>query len=184
MKINKYISYYMIEFLHWAWWLFPDTLYLRLLYFFEMGKILHLRRPVLYQEKLQWLKLYNRKPEYTKMVDKVTAKEYAAKMIGEQYIVPTLGVWENYDDINFGDLPNQFVLKTNNGGSSEGVIVCKDKSQFDILAAKKKLESSQKVNLYHIGREWPYKDIKSKFLVEELLQDESLYNKGGISDYP
>ena len=93
-----------------------------------MGKWINWKQPKLYQEKLQWLKVYNRQKRYTEMVDKITAKDYAARIIGEKYIIPTLGVWDDFDEIDFEKLPNQFVLKTNNGGGNMGVIVCKNKS--------------------------------------------------------
>lgn len=156
-----------------------DELYLKLLFRLYMGKKLNLEHPKTYCEKLQWLKLHDRKPEYTRMVDKVTAKEYVASIIGESYIIPTLGVWKSFDEIDFSILPNQFVLKTNNGGGGGGVVICKNKTTFNNKKAKKKLVRSMKANLYKTLREWPYKNIKSKILAEQFMQDDS----GQLRDY-
>ena len=148
----------------------PDSIYLRMMYYLTMGELLNLKHPVTFSEKLQWLKLYNRKPEYTMMVDKVRVKEYVAKIIGREYIIPTLGVWDSFDDIDFDLLPNKFVLKTNNGGGSGGVIVCYNKNQLNLKVAKRKLEKSFHRNIYSTYREWPYKDVQPKYLAEELLE--------------
>ncbi len=84
-----------------------------------------LNNPVSYNQKLQWLKLYDRNPNYIKMVDKIAVKDYVKNIIGEQYIIPTIGVWEKFDDIDFDSMPNQFVLKCNHDSGS--VVVCKNK---------------------------------------------------------
>lgn len=134
-------------------YLLSDKLYLQLLYYFRMGKKLHLKHPRTFNEKLQWLKLYDRRSEYTVMVDKVKAKEYVALKIGEEYIIPTLGVWEDPDEIDFDALPNQFVLKCNH--SSGGLCICTDKSQLDISKVKEDLRKGLRDNYYLHGREWP-----------------------------
>ena len=154
------------------YFLFPERLYLIIRYYLEMGKPLHLDNPKTMNEKLQWLKLYNRKPEYTKMVDKVLAKEYVASLIGEKYIVPTLGVWNHFDEIDFGQLPNQFVLKTNHSGGNAGVVICKDKTLLDKKAAKLKLEASLKHDISRSFVEWPYRNIERKILAEVFLGDD------------
>lgn len=160
--------------------LFPnDELYLKILFRLYMGKKLNLKTPQTFCEKLQWLKLYNRKLEYTRMVDKITAKEYVASILGEEYIIPTLGVWDSFEEIDFSKLPKQFVLKTNNGGGASGVVVCKDKAILNKKSARKKLEHSMKSNLYDSLREWPYKNIKPKILAEQFMQDDS----GQLRDY-
>lgn len=163
-------------------WL-PDKPYLQLRYRCNMGRWINWANPILYQEKLQWLKIYNREDRYTQMVDKISAKEYAAKMIGEKYIIPTLGVWNNFDEIDFDKLPNQFVLKTNNGGGNTGVIVCKEKSTLDKDKAKLCLEASLKNSIYKNFREWPYKNVEPKIFAEAYMEDDSEFNKGGLSDY-
>ena len=117
-------------------WLFSDRLYLKLMFRLQMGYWMDFDNPQTFNEKLQWLKLYNRRPEYTQMVDKYAVKEYVASIIGEQYIIPTLGVWDRVEDIDFDSLPNQFVLKCTH--DSGGIVICTDKSQLDIAAAKAK----------------------------------------------
>ena len=140
----------------------PDKTYLKLRFRFEMKQKLNLKNPQTFNEKLQWLKLYDRQPIYTTMVDKYAVKKYVADIIGEEYIIPTLGVWDKFDDIDFDKLPNQFVLKATAGGGSNSVYICKDKATFDFASAKKQ-------NLYYNGREWPYKNVPRKIIAEELL---------------
>lgn len=154
------------------YFLFPERLYLIIRYYLEMGKPLHLDDPKTMNEKLQWLKLYNRRPEYTCMVDKVLAKGYAAGIIGDEYIVPTLGVWNSFDEIDFDKLPNQFVLKTNHSGGNLGVVICKNKATFDKKAAKKKLEKSLKKDLSRMFVEWPYRNVERKILAEKFLGED------------
>lgn len=157
----------------------PDDIYLKLQYYSVFGKKLNLKNPKTFNEKLQWLKLYDRKPEYTTMVDKVEAKKWVADRIGEQYIIPTLGVWERAEDIDFDSLPDQFVLKTNH--DSGAVIICKDKKRLDKEAAIEKLNQSLKLDFYKYGREWPYKNVKRRILAEQMLKSDSA--DGDIPDY-
>lgn len=174
--MNAFIRKNLLRIVNRVYFMFPEREYLMIKYYLEMGKPLHLDNPKTMNEKLQWLKLYNRKPEYTQMVDKVLAKHYVADLIGEEYIVPTLGVWDHFDEIDFDKLPNQFVLKTNHSGGNLGVVICKDKNTFDKVSAKKKLEKSLKYDLSKRLVEWPYKNIKRKILAEYYLGD-------GIVDY-
>lgn len=146
----------------------PDEAYLKLMYRLKMGRKLNLENPVTFNEKLQWLKLHDRKPIYTNMVDKYEAKKYVADTVGEEYIIPTLGVWEHYDDIDFDSLPDQFVLKCTH--DSGGLVVVKDKSKLDHKAAKQKIEKSLKTNFFWVGREWPYKNIKPRIIAEKYLE--------------
>lgn len=148
-----------------------DKAYLKLRYNCIMGKKLNLDNPVTYNEKLQWLKLYDRKPEYTKMVDKYEAKKYVADIIGEEYIIPTLGVWDNVNDIDFDTLPNQFVLKCTH--DSGGLVICKDKAELDIENSKNTLNHFLNRNFYSVHREWPYKDVKHRIIAEKYMEDES-----------
>lgn len=165
------------------WYLFPnDEKYLKVIYFLEMGHRLNLKNPKRFTEKLQWLKLYDRKPEYTRMVDKITAKEYVAEIIGDEYIIPTLGVWEHFDDIDFGQLPDKFVLKTNHGSGGGGVVICRDKANFDFAAARKRLEGGLRYNTYRQYREWPYKNIQPKIFAEALLE-EAQAKTTALNDY-
>lgn len=153
--------------------LFSDKIYLQLLYYGNMGKRLNLKNPQTMNEKLQWLKLYNRRPEYTTMVDKFAVKKYVADIIGEEYIIPTLGVWDNFDDIEFDKLPNQFVLKTTHGGGNTGVVICKDKAAFDKDAAKQKLSRSLNCCIFKSYREWPYKNVPRRIIAEKYMEDET-----------
>lgn len=153
-------------------WL-PDKLYLELLFRFRMGYKLDLQHPTTFNEKLQWLKLYNRKPEYTKMVDKFAVKEYVANIIGKEHIIPTLGVWDRFEDIDFSALPQQFVLKTTHGGGGGGVVICSDKTIFDKEVAKRKIEASMKSDIYKLLREWPYKNVPKRIIAEKYMTPET-----------
>ena len=150
-----------------------DELYLKLLFLFEMHYWPDLKHPKTFNEKLQWLKLHNRKPEFTTMVDKYAVKKYVADRIGEQYIIPTLGVWDSFDQIDFDSLPNQFVLKTTHGGGGLAVVICKDKKTFDKRRAKKKKKKSLNSDIYMKYREWPYKDVPKRIIAEKYMVDES-----------
>lgn len=147
----------------------PDKWAVSIKYRNHFYKKLDLKNPQTFNEKLQWLKLYNRKPEYTRMVDKHLAKEYIASIIGDEYIIPTLGVWKSFDEIDFDALPDRFVLKCNHG--SGDVVICKDKSSFDVEAARKKLTAALEQDYYLISREWPYKDVPRRIIAEEYLED-------------
>ena len=149
----------------------PDEEFLKRYYKAVFGKELNLANPQTFSEKLQWLKLYNRKPEYTVMADKYEAKKYVADRIGEEYIIPTYGVWDHFDDIDFQSLPDSFVLKCTH--DSGGVIICKDKNKLDKKAAKKMLEKCLKRNFYYVYREWQYKNIKPRIIAEKLMEDSS-----------
>ena len=118
----------------------PDKAYLKLRYRASLGKKLDLNNPRTFNEKMQWLKLYDHRPEYAKMVDKYEVKKYVADIIGEEYIIPTLGIWDSFDEIDFEGLPSQFVLKCTH--DSGGLVICKDKDSLDIEAARKKIEKS------------------------------------------
>ena len=159
-------------------WL-PDELYLKLLFRFKMGYRLNLKNPKTFNEKLQWLKLYNRKPEYTTMVDKYAVKQYVANIIGEEYIIPTLGVWDRFDDIDFSKLPQQFVLKTTHGGGGGGVVICRDKNSFDKEKARQIINHSMKSDIYKHLREWPYKNVPKRIIAEKFMEDSC----GELRDY-
>ena len=150
---------------------FKDKIFLKLKYKLVMNKELDLENPKTFNEKLQWLKLYDRNPEYTKMVDKYEAKQYVASIIGEEYIIPTLGIYDKFDDIDFSKLPNEFVMKpTHDSGT---VIVCKDKSKLDIKECRKKINKALKRNYYYVHREWPYKNVKPRIIIEKYIVDEN-----------
>ena len=147
----------------------PDEEYLKRIFHYKMGYALHLDNPTTFNEKLQWLKLYDRKPEYTAMVDKYEMKSYISEHIGEQYIIPTIGVWNHFDEIDFDKLPEQFVLKCTH--DSGGLSICKDKSIWNKSVAKEKLEKSLKRNYYYAGREWPYKNVQPRILAEKFMSN-------------
>ena len=157
MSDEKYISYYFKA---------------------KMGYRLNLENPKTFSEKLQWLKLYDRKPEYTQMVDKYGAKRYVAERIGEEHIIPTLGVWDSFDEIDFDKLPERFVLKCTH--DSGGLVVCTDKKALDKNGARKKINRSLKTDFYRCAREWPYKNVKPRIIAEEYLEDGS---GKGLMDY-
>ena len=147
----------------------PDEVHIKARFALKTGKKLNLKDPQTFNEKLQWLKLYDRKPEYSTMVDKAAAKEYVAQRIGQEYIIPTLGVWERFDDIDFDRLPEKFVLKCTH--DSGGLVICRDRSKFDMAAAREKIERSLKRNYYLIHREWPYKGVPRRVLAEQYMED-------------
>ncbi len=158
----------------------PDRLYLMLRYRARLGCWPNLKNPQLYTEKVQWLKLHDRKPEYSRMVDKYEAKRYIADRVGEQHIIPTYGVWDHFDEIDFDLLPERFVLKcTHNSGD---VIVCLDKSKLDIEDARERLERNLKENYFWHSREWQYKNVKPRIIAEEYLYDPK-YPNDSIMDY-
>ena len=165
-------------------WL-PDKTYLQLLYRFKMSHKLDLNHPKTFTEKIQWLKLYNRRPEYTLMVDKFAVKKYVTDIIGEKYVIPTLGVWDKLEDIDWDALPNEFVLKTTHGGGSGGVVICKDKKTFDRNKAILTLRASMRSDIYRSLREWPYKDVKKRVLAEKYMVPKDMVNNPiyELSDY-
>ena len=146
-----------------------DKTYIKLAYFRRLHKFPNLKNPRTFNEKLQWLKLHDRKPIYTTMVDKYEAKKYVADIIGEEHIIPTLGAWDKFDDIDFDALPDQFVLKCTH--DSGGLVICRDKAELDISAARRKIERSLKVNYFWHGREWPYKNVKPRIIAEKFMSD-------------
>lgn len=156
----------------------PDKLYLHLKYYFRMGRRLHLKNPKTFNEKLQWLKLYGRRPIDTVLSDKYAVKEYIANKIGSQYVIPLIGVWDRFDDIDFNSLPNQFVLKCTH--DSGGIVICKDKKTLDIVAAKAKIDRGMSHNFYVYSREKAYRDIPRRIIAEEYREDSKT---GELRDY-
>ena len=146
-----------------------DKTYLKIAYRARMHKKLSLENPQTFSEKLQWMKLYDRNPLYTKLVDKYEVKSIVEQKIGSEYIIPTLGVWEKFEDIDFDVLPNQFVLKCTH--DSGGLIVVKDKSKLDIQMAKKKINHCLAHSFFWGMREWPYKNVKPRIIAETYMED-------------
>ncbi len=189
LPIKKYFKYperlgesILERFFKWL----PDKTYIKLLFRFRMGYKLDLNNPQTFCEKLQWLKLYNRRPEYTQMVDKYAVKDYVAKIIGEEYIIPTLGVWDKPEEIEWDKLPDKFVLKTTHGGGSSGVVICKDKASLDKEKAMQKLRKNLMQDNYRKFREWPYKNVPRRIIAEQFIEskddelnDYKVFNFGG-----
>ena len=148
-----------------------DKTYLKLLYETRIGKKLNLKNPITFDEKLQWLKLYDRKDEYTVWADKYEVRNYVAEKLGEQYLIPLLGVWNSADELKLDDLPEQFVLKCTHESAS--VCICTNKKNFDWNAAMDKLQKSLNQNYYWHSREWPYKNITPRIIAEAYMTDES-----------
>lgn len=158
------------------WWI-KDEEYVKIKYKLEMNKRLNLQDPKTFNEKLQWLKLYDRNPEYTQMVDKFEAKKYVANIIGKKYIIPTLGLWDKFEDIDFTKLPNKFVLKPTH--ASGNIFICKNKDEIDYKKLKKTVQKWLKRNYYLVHREWPYKNVKPRIIAEEYMEDQI----GELIDY-
>ena len=159
-------------------WL-PDKVFLEAAFRARFGRKLNLNNPETFNEKLQWLKLYNRKPEYTKMVDKYLVRDYVKEKIGEEYLIPLLRVWDDPEKIDFNELPMQFVLKCNHN-SGLGMCICKDKNRLDSNKVKEELKKGINPNYYLTSREWPYKDVPRRIIAEKYMVDESGYE---LKDY-
>lgn len=157
---------------------YDDEKYLKFVYKEKMNKELDLDNPKTYNEKLQWLKIHDRKDEYTKMVDKYSVREYIKETIGEEYLIPCLGVYNDVNEIDFDKLPNQFVLKTTHDSGT--AIICKDKTKLDKEKTIKKLNKSMKRKYFYLWREWPYKNVKPRIIAEKYMQDE---NNSSLIDY-
>lgn len=184
-KINTFLStkriiWRKIEHTHF-YNVLPDKWAIQLLYHNRFGRSVNFENPQTFSEKLQWLKLYNHDPLYTRLVDKYAVKQWVSEKIGDEYIIPTLGIWNSFAEIDFDKLPNRFVLKTTHSGGSSGVVICKDKSTFDYEDAKKRLTESLSIDTYIISREWPYKDVPHRILAEQYVDPNPETND--LSDY-
>lgn len=170
--MNKYLSnlqlFRSVLLAHLGQFL-PDEIYIKLKWKNAMGYPLNLDNPITFNEKLQWLKLNDRKSIYTQMVDKYGAKLYVSEKLGKQFIIPTLGVWDSVEEIDWDFLPNRFVLKCTH--DSGGLIICKDKAKLNIKKARKVLKQSLAFDFYKAGREWPYKDVPRRIIAEEFMED-------------
>lgn len=149
----------------------PSKIYIKIQYRNYTGKRLDLRNPQTFNEKLQWLKLYDRNPLYTNLVDKYKVREFISQTIGEEYLIPLLGVWDKFDEIDFGELPNKFVLKPNH--TSGDVFICKDKTKVNFDELRTKVNAWLEREYYWEHREWPYKNIKPRIFAEKYMVDES-----------
>lgn len=156
----------------------PDSIYIQIYYFIHFKHFCNLKNPKTFNEKVNWLKFNDRNPNYIKMVDKYEVKSYVKDKIGEEYIVPLLGLWKRFDDIDFDKLPNQFVLKCTH--DSAGLVIVRDKSKLNMDEARKKIQDALKYNYYYLGREWPYKYVEPRIIAEAYLED---HEDGGLRDY-
>ncbi len=145
----------------------PDKLYISLQYYYTTGKFLNLSNPKTFNEKLQWLKLYDRNSLYTKLVDKYLVRDYIEQRIGREYLIPLLGVWDRAEDIDFDKLPDEFVLKCNHDSKSTRIV--KNKANLNITEIKSFYNKRLKQNAYYYGREWPYKNVKPKVIAEKFM---------------
>ncbi len=158
--------------------LLPDRLYLQLLYYKHFRKFIDFNNPRTFNEKLQWLKLNDRQPIYTTLVDKLKMKDWLKSKVGDGYTIPTLGVWDKPEDIEFDKLPNQFVLKWNHDSGS--IVICKDKENFDKAEAIAKLRHGAQFNGFWYGREWPYLNVPPKVFAEPYMEDSATHE---LRDY-
>lgn len=182
-KINTYIDNPIILFRVLLSRLGPfiknDATYLKMRWkISDMQYPLNLDNPRSFNEKLQWLKIHDRKPIYTTMVDKIEAKKYVASIIGDEYIIPTIVVWDSVDDIDWDILPNQFVMKCSH--DSGGIVICKDKSKLDRKSSIQIMKKGLKRHYFWQNREWPYKDVKPRIIVEKYMEDKLT---GELRDY-
>lgn len=149
--------------------IWPNRLYIQFLFFLRMKSFINLKSPKTFNEKLNWIKLYDRNPMYTIMADKYLVKHYVADRIGEEYVVPCYGIWDKYEEIDFSKLPRQFVLKATH--DSSGATLCRDKEYFNFSEAKIKFNKVLKRNYYYTWREWPYRNIQPRIIADSLLDD-------------
>lgn len=168
MLIDKEFRFDILTARNLLFWM-NDEQILKRKYKYRFNEELNLDEPKTYIEKLQWLKLHDHKAIYTTMVDKYEVKKYLSDKIGSDYIIPTIGVWDSFDSIDFDKLPDRFVLKCTH--DSGGLVICRDKAKLNFKATKKKINCCLKRNYYYVGREWPYKDVKPRIIAEEYLED-------------
>lgn len=158
----------------------PDEKYLKMVFKARMGIELNLDNPKGFNQKLQWLKLNNRNPLYTMLVDKYVVRDYIAAVLGDEYLIPILGVWNDPDEIDFDSLPNQFVLKCNHN-SGTGMCICTDKSRLHIESVKKELRKGLSENFFLKAREWPYKDVPRRIICEKYMRNNKSSDE--LTDY-
>ena len=157
----------------------PDRLSLKIMFRLRLHQKLDLKNPKTFNEKMQWIKLYDRRPEYVRMVDKLRVRDYIAEKIGEEHLIPLLGHWDRYEDIDFRSLPDQFVLKCNHDSGS--VKIVHDKNAIDHAEFRTFFDTRLRENPYKYGREWPYKQVKPCIIAEKLMEDSA--GKGDLTDY-
>ena len=167
LKTPRKTIFLLSEHGYFSW--MDDEKYLKMVYKSLTGKEMDLKEPKTFTEKIQWLKLHDHQERYVELVDKISVKAYVKKLIGEEYIIPTLGVWESADSIQPDSLPSKFVLKCNHDSGS--VIICRDKDTFDFTATQRKLEKCLHRDAFRWAREWPYKFVERKVFAEALIEN-------------
>lgn len=148
---------------------FPDKVAIKILWKNEFGRNLNLINPQSFNEKLQWLKLYYRKDIMTRLVDKIAVKEFVSNLISENYIIPTIATSDSINEINLDSLPNSFVIKTSAGGGGNNVLIIRDKNDTIRKSIIEKFSNISKESAFFPGREWPYKNVKNRIIIEELI---------------
>lgn len=148
-----------------------DKTYLKWVYYFRTGKKINIDKPKTFNDKINWLKLHNTSQLYSLCVDKYLVRSLIQEKLGEQYLIPLIGSWRSFDDIDFDQLPNQFVLKCSHDSGS--VFVCHDKSRLSLGNLRKKFSKALKKNYFFIGREYPYKNLEPRIICEKLMVDNS-----------
>lgn len=154
--------------------LLPDNLYIQLKYYHHFKHFANLKEPKTFNEKIQWLKLHDRKRLYSTMVDKIEAKKYISDKVGAEYVIPTIAVYNKFEDIDFNSLPDKFVIKVSH--DSGGVIVCPNKAKLNIEKAAQFINEHMNINYFYEGREWPYKNIKPRILIEQYIEDDASHD--------
>lgn len=178
MKTRTFINKIKCKLLYLFCPILSDETYLKLLFHTKVGYPLNLKHPRTYNEKLQWLKLNDIHPEYSHLVDKIEAKVYVEHKVGKKYIIPTLGSWNNVEEIDWDSLPENFVIKCTN--DSGGIVICKDKKKTNIKKAQGKLKKGWGKNYYDKNKEYPYRNLKPRIIAEKYIEDES---GCGLKDY-
>lgn len=172
-KIIKYVSdkdyNFWIDTVHGKYDDLSDEEFLKAHFRIVFNSELDLENPKTFNEKLQWLKLHDRNPLYTTLVDKVNVKHYISKSIGEEYVIPTIGIWDSFDEINLNVLPDRFAIKCSHDSGT--AVIVKDKNKYNFQPVRQKLEKSLNRNYYKLGREWPYKDVTPRIIAEKYMQD-------------
>ena len=176
--MNKFIRRLIGAYLIRTHWFYSERFLIKTIYWCSFNKTMNLNNPLSFNEKLRWMMLNYRNPLYSILVNKYTVKEWVASKIGIHHIIPTLGIWDSFDSINFNELPNQFVLKTTHGGGGHGIVICQDKMSFDKKKAKKILQKSMKDSVYQ--GEWPYLKVPRKIIAEKYMSDP---NSKDLKDY-
>ena len=169
VKVVKHPQPYLMKLTRLFVHILPQKTYLKILFYLSLGYKLNLKEPKSFNEKLQWLKIHRHNDHDTLLVDKYEVKLILREIFGDEYIVPTYGVYNKFNEIDFNSLPDKFVIKTTH--QSGGVIVCNDKNQLNLDHVKKIINNKLSKNLYYWGLEWPYKNVKPRIIIEKNISN-------------